>query len=134
MDIDLTPAGPQYFTPEGDIPQFKESIKKIMVLEYKRVCSSHRSPIKGNADEYFEKFLTPFDHQKNKVLSLCDFFRMLEEMAGSSPFFRNKYKPDDPFSYIFKTAERYMIEKNLDLLIKDGRIEKSKGEYRRLEN
>ncbi len=134
IDIDFTPAGPQYFTPEGNIKQFKESIKKIMALEYNRVCSSHKLPIEGNANKYFEEFLISFDHQKNKILGLCDSSQTLEEIANISPFFRNKYIENDISSDLFKIAESYMIKKNLDLLVKDGSVEKSKGKYKRADN
>ncbi len=132
-DIDFTRAGPQYFTPEGDIKRFKDSVKKIMALAYNRVCSSHILPIEGNVDQQFKAFLDAFDHQKNEILALCSQSRTLDEIATTSPFFRNTYKDNDISSTLFKIAESFMIKKNLDLLIQEGLVEISKERYRRVD-
>jgi glyoxylase-like metal-dependent hydrolase (beta-lactamase superfamily II) len=126
-DIDFTSFGPWYGNPEGDIDRFKSSIRHVMAFPYERVCSSHKSPIAGDATAAFTAFLKAFDHQKEQVLRLCDTPIHLEDMVECSPFYRNRM-PDKIVQKIFETC---MIEKNLDLLEREGKVSFSNGKYTR---
>jgi glyoxylase-like metal-dependent hydrolase (beta-lactamase superfamily II) len=125
-DIDLTSFGPWYGNPECDIEVFEQDVKKIMELSYKRVCSSHREPIEGDATDQFNAYLQVFERHRRMVLDLCDPPHSLEEMVEASPFYSNKLWD----RAIQQTMERAMIRKNLELLVKDGLIQELNGKYR----
>jgi hydroxyacylglutathione hydrolase len=125
-DIDFTSFGPWYGNPECEITPFKESIRKIMDLPYLRVCSSHKPAMEGDAADEFTAYLELFKHQRRRILNLCDPPATLEQMVHVSPFYGNKLN-DKRIQEIF---ERNMILKNLELLIRDGRVEEKNGFYK----
>jgi glyoxylase-like metal-dependent hydrolase (beta-lactamase superfamily II) len=127
-DIDFTGFGPWYGNPECDIEQFKQSIYKVMEFPHQRVCSSHKPAYTGNAMGLFETYMGIFDRQAQAVLDLCDSGRSLDEMVAESPFYRNK-APDKIVQNIF---EEQMIAKNLEILMKQGRVEEKGSLYRRV--
>lgn len=127
-DIDFTSFGPWYGNPESDVEMFRESVKKIMKLPYRRVCSSHKPPIEGDAEDLFQAYLDAFDRQKRIVLELCERPVTLQAMVEASPYFRNGI-PEPVVQHAF---EEQMISKNLVLLIKEGLVEESQGHYRRV--
>ena len=119
-DIDLTSFGPWYGNPEGRVKLFKDGIKEIMKIPYKRVCSSHKLPHEGDATQAFNDFLAVFDRQKEKIFSAVGTGKTLHEIVKSSPIYNNKFL--DPFiQYAF---EENMANENLLLLIEEGRIVK----------
>lgn len=128
-DIDFSSFGPWYGNPECEIAAFQESIRNIMDLPYLRVCSSHKSPIEGDASEEFTAFLDMFKQQRRRILHLCDPPATLEQMVRVSPFYGNKLN-DKRIQEIF---EKNMIVKNLEILMQDGRVEEKNGFYRKIE-
>jgi glyoxylase-like metal-dependent hydrolase (beta-lactamase superfamily II) len=126
-DIDLTSFGPWYGNPEADIEVFREDVKKVMAFPYKRVCSSHRLPIEGDATEQFEGFLGSFDRQRQAVLELCGQPRTLEDVLVASPFYRNAF-PNKEIQRLFETN---LVKKNLELLQRDGLVRRSNNRYLR---
>jgi len=125
-DIDFTSFGPWYGNPECEIAPFQESIRKIMDLPYLRACSSHKPPIEGDATNEFTAFLDMFKQQRRRILHLCDPQATIEQMVCISPFYGNKLN-DKRLQVIF---EKNMIMKNLEILMRDGRIEQKSGFYR----
>jgi hydroxyacylglutathione hydrolase len=128
-DIDFTSFGPWYGNPESDVEIFRQSVEKVMKLPYRRVCSSHKPPVEGDATEKFQAFLDAFDRQKRVVLEMCEKHATFQEMVEASPYFRNGL-PDRVVQHVF---ERAMISKNLALLIRDGLVEETAGHYRRVD-
>jgi len=124
-DISLSSFGPVYPHEECDIALFKQSIKKIMALPYKIVCSSHKPPVVGNAEEMFLSFLQGFERHEQEVLKVCTLPRTLEEIVAASPIYKNQY--DD--KVVQNAFEIPMVKKNLDILIRDGRVEVSGDKY-----
>ena len=128
-DIDFTTFGPWYGNPECDIGLFKQNIYKIMEFPHQRVCSSHKPSFEGNATALFESYLKIFDRHAQLVLDLCDSPQTLDQMVSASPFYRNK-APDRIVQNMF---EEQMIAKNLDILIKQAKVEKVGSLYRRMD-
>jgi glyoxylase-like metal-dependent hydrolase (beta-lactamase superfamily II) len=126
IDIDLTPFGPWYGNPESEIEDFKESVRKIRDIDYKRVCSSHRTPIEGDATDHFNRFLEKFQEQAQMVADLCKDPRSLDQLGKISPFYNDKL-PDKRVQYIF---EKRMSLKNLEYLRRQGRIIKEGDRFR----
>jgi glyoxylase-like metal-dependent hydrolase (beta-lactamase superfamily II) len=127
-DVDFSSFGPWYSNPESDIELFQAAIKKIMTFPYDRVCSSHKTPMKGRAVKEFEAFLAGFERHKRTVLKLCGSSTTVEEITARSPFFKGQI----PDRVIQRTFEGNMIRKILDLLVRDGAVEKSKGRFRKV--
>lgn len=126
-DIDLTSFGPWCGNPESDFETFRESIRRVMSVDHRRVCSSHKAPIEGTGRKSFEKFLNCFDRQKNLVLELCSVPSTLDELAKKSPFYNNTMKYKN-VQYLF---ERQMISKHLSVLCKEGLVTQTDGLYSR---
>jgi len=127
-DIDFTAFGPWYGNPEGAIEPFMKSIRRLMELPCLRACSSHKPPIEGDATIEFNRFLEIFKTHRRLVLKLCDNPATLEYMIRLSPFYNNKLS----LKMIQDIFEKNMISKNLELLIKDGLVEKKNGSYQRI--
>lgn len=114
FDIDLSPFGPWYGSPESDINLFKESIAMIGRLPVELYVSSHARPVKP---PYFLKRLAAYDSvfdERDRLLigSLPkEGWTDIEEVVAGSPIYETDYvlHPDP----ILKFAERQMIEKHL---------------------
>jgi glyoxylase-like metal-dependent hydrolase (beta-lactamase superfamily II) len=124
-DVDFNSFGPWYANPEADIEVFKQTVRELAAYQYKRVCSSHRRPIEGDADAGFYEFLAGFDRHRQLVLELCDFPRTPREIASFSPFYNNRL-PDKVIQAIF---EERMVRKHLDILARDGLVEEQDSRY-----
>jgi len=127
IDIDFTSFGPWYANPEGSIELFEQSVKRVMEIERSRVCSSHKKPVEGRGHELFQAFLDAFDRQRSEVEALCEKPATVAEMVAVSPFYRNRLF-DRQIQNIF---EEQMIRKNLDLLVREGRVTEHDGFYER---
>ena len=95
------------------------------------ICASAlptNRPIEGDAADEFNRFLDMFKQHRRTVLKLCDQPATLDQMKKLSPFYGNKLN-DKMIQDIF---EENMISKNLELLIRDGLVEKSNGHYQRV--
>ncbi len=126
-DIDFSSFGPWYGNPECSIEPFMAGIRNVMAFPYEQVCSSHKSPINREAaKDAFEQFLDMFERHRQLILSLCDTPATLEQMADISPFYNNKLKG----TIVQDVFEKNMIQKNLDLLVRDGLVVKADGCYK----
>jgi len=127
-DIDFSSFGPWYCNPEADIELFQATVEKVMSLPCSRVCSSHKTPMKGRATREFEAFMAGFERHKRTVLELCRPSMTVEEITAMSPFFKGGI----PDKVIQRTFEGNMIKKILALLVRDGAVEESEGRFRRV--
>lgn len=127
-DIDFTGFGPWYGNPECDIALFKQSIYKVMAFPYQRVCSSHKPAFEGDAGDLFQSYLNIFNRHAQLVLDLCETPRSINELVAASPFYRNK-APDRLIQNIF---EEQIIAKNLEILIKQDRVEALGNRYQKI--
>jgi len=127
-DIDFSSFGPWYGNPECAIEPFMKGIRNVMTFPYRQVCSSHKPPINGEtAKEAFEAFLDLFDRHRELILGLCDSPITLDRMAEISPFYSNKLKG----TIVQDVFEKNMIQKNLDLLLRDGQVVNDNGFFKR---
>jgi len=124
-DIDFTGFGPWCGNPESDLEMFKESILRVMSVDHRRVCSSHKAPIEGSGRRWFEKFLDAFDRQKKMVLHLCAVPSTIDELARKSPFYNDTLK----YKNIQLLFESQMINKYLSILEREGLVEATNGLY-----
>lgn len=124
-DIDFTSFGPWYGNPEGRIKPFKESIRKIMRIPYSRVCTSHKPPHEGNAEDRFNSFLGVFDRQKNEIFEFLESGKTLDQIAAGSIFYKHKFSGSE----VFYSFEKHMSEENLSILVEEGRVKEENGLY-----
>ncbi len=124
-DIDFTGFGPWYGNPEGKIKPFIESVRRVMNLQYKRVCSSHKPVHEGNAAGRFEAFLSAFHRQRNEVLASLNSGKTVAELVAVSPFYRNRFFDLKLQGYF----EEHMIAENLAILIEEGVVREEGGVY-----
>jgi glyoxylase-like metal-dependent hydrolase (beta-lactamase superfamily II) len=128
-DIDFESFGPWYGNPESDISRFKKSVLKISKLPYTRVCGSHKPPLeKAAAPAAFDRYYKIFRRHQQQVFDLCEKPSPLHTIIDASPFYRNKM-PNKILQEIF---EGRMIRKNLELLEREGLVEKPGGIYRQV--
>lgn len=125
-DIDLTFFGPWCGNPEADLTTFRASVEKIMAVPYRRVCSSHREPIEGDATDLFESYLAGFERQKKKILDLCRSPITLDAIAARSPFFKDTLS-EKTVQTLF---EKRLALNHLTLMIQEGLVTESGGVYR----
>ncbi|HPJ36685.1 MAG TPA: MBL fold metallo-hydrolase [Spirochaetota bacterium] len=124
-DIDFTSFGPWYGNPEGRIDPFIESVRRVMKIPYKRVCTSHKPVFEGDATGRFDAFLAAFYRQRNEVLLHIGVGKTLRELVEISPFYRNRFFDIKIQQYF----EEHMIEENLRALIHDEIIGEYQGRY-----
>ena len=124
-DIDLTFFGPWCGNPEADLRTFRESIKKVMAVSYRRACSSHKEPIEGDATNVFETYLAGFERQKRMILELCHSPITLDAIASRSPFFKDSLSE----KIIQGLFEKRMASNYLTLLVQEGLVTESSGVY-----
>lgn len=124
-DIDFTGFGPWYGNPEGRINPFIGSVRRVMGLPYKRVCSSHKPVHEGNATGRFEAFLSAFHRQRNEVLASICSGKTLDELVAASPFYKNRFFDLKIQNYF----EEHMIAENLAVLIEEGLVREEGGVY-----
>jgi hypothetical protein len=75
--------------------------------------------------ESFDLYLKRLLSQREEVLALCNDPVTMEDLLAFSPFFKNRF-PDTVLQRIF---EKNMIQRNLELLIRDGQITVTNGKY-----
>lgn len=124
-DIDLTFFGPWCGNPEADLKTFRESVERVMAVPYRRVCSSHKEPVEGDATDLFKGYLAGFDRQKRLILDLCRSPITLDAIAATSPFLRDRLA-EKTIQGLF---ERRIALKHLTLLIQEGLVSESGGVY-----
>jgi glyoxylase-like metal-dependent hydrolase (beta-lactamase superfamily II) len=125
-DIDFSSFGPWYGNPECAIEPFMEGIRKVMALPSDRVCSSHKPPMKKDeARAAFDEFLDMFNRHRQQIQSLCNSPATIEQMAEISPFYGNKLKG----TIVQDVFEKNMIQKNLELLVRDGLVAEADGVF-----
>ncbi len=121
-DIDLTDFGPWYGHEESDIPLFIASIKKVRDLKPRMILSSHRSAVKENIDEEFEKYLGIFEEREKRILDFLRGEKSLEDFVKRSLIYGGYPYPKE----ISRYWEGEMVLKHLKILEEKGEVERIK--------
>ena len=122
-DIDFTPFGPWYGNPECHIGQFRASLAKCLELKPKIMASSHFPPVDRDIPAKLAAFEAVIDRRNDKIAGLLDRPKTIPELVEESPIYGGfPYVPE-----LLRFFEFQMISKNLDELIKQGRV-KQEGE------
>ncbi len=126
-DIDLTPFGPFYGNPEGDMKKFKKSIEKVMNLDVSIFVSAHSDPVFGREEieRRLVEYLSIIDKRDEILLEHLKEPKTIDELVKISPFYKKK-----PFAKeILDFFERNMIIQHLNELEKAGKIKRIDNKY-----
>ena len=124
FDYDLT-SFPWYGHRESSISEFRNSVKKLELLSPQIVVSSHRGVITENIDAEFDKFYKIFDERNEKILSLLENGKTVDQLVEYAPIY-GKFSYAEP---ILRYWEREMAMKHLKELETSGKIEKRGEAY-----
>ena len=122
-DIDLTEFGPFYGHPNSSIPEFKESIKKVMDGGYRGIISGHlKEPLIEDYEPGLRAYLKQFDMREEFVL--------LAVRGGAKTINDIVVNPiiyPSLTNVVYLQFEKWMIEHHVDSLIERGLIWEHKG-------
>ena len=124
-DIDLTLFGPFYGNRESDIGQLLDTIQNLMDLEPRIVVSSHLGVIKDDIQGRFQRYRDVITMRHGAIAELVRRERSLAELVELSPIYRTR--PVAPA--LTRYWEEQMIQKHLDLLVLEGRIQRTAKGY-----
>jgi len=124
-DIDLTSYGPWYGALDSDIQSFEQSIKILIQKAPKILITSHKGIISDNITEKLELYLSKISEREQNILSFLENSRSLEEMVPQA-LVQGKF--GEPIEY-YLAAERIMLQKHLERLLKTRKIIYSNGQY-----
>jgi len=124
-DLDLRMFGPWYGDRESDILKLRESIQELMDLEPRLVVSSHEGVIRTDIQERFQRYLQVINMRHGAIAELVRTERSLVELVALSPIYGgHAYAPA-----LTRYWEGQMIQKHLDLLILDNRVQPTERGY-----
>jgi glyoxylase-like metal-dependent hydrolase (beta-lactamase superfamily II) len=125
-DIDLTPFGPWYGNPSAHLPDFIESIKKVIQMKIDVIASSHSFVRRDGIEEAFKRYLNVIYQRDEKILSLLREDKSLEDLRQSEIIYKKGGKYYEAFSWF----ERNMIDKHLERLREEDKVAWNEGGYK----
>ncbi len=126
FDYDLT-SFPWYGHEESDIPAFRQSIRTLKALNPKCVVSSHKGLITTGISEKFDQYTNRLDERNERILSLLETEKTLEELVKLAPIYR-RFPYEAP---LLRYWETQMVKKHLDELLSQSRIVQQGNNYRK---
>ncbi len=129
-DVDLTPFGPWYGGIDSDIDQFLGSIERIKELQLEVAVTSHRGVVRGRKEisQALDEFARKIFDRERRLLELLNEERGLDEIVNQAIIYGKFPHPEK----LFKLSERIMIEKHLQRLIMQGKIECTESGFKRI--
>jgi glyoxylase-like metal-dependent hydrolase (beta-lactamase superfamily II) len=124
-DVDLTVFGPFYGHRESDITQLLDTLQTLMDLEPRVVVSSHQGVIKDDIQGRFQRYRDIITMRHGAIAELLRHERTLDELVALSPIYRTR--PIAPA--LTRYWETQMIQKHIDLLVLEGRVQKTSKGY-----
>jgi glyoxylase-like metal-dependent hydrolase (beta-lactamase superfamily II) len=124
-DIDLRTFGPWYGDRESDIGQMRDAVQNLMDLEPRLVVSSHEGVIRTDIQERFQRYLEVITMRHGAIAELVRRERSLDELVDLSPI----YGGHSHAPALTRYWEGQMIEKHLDLLTLENRVQRTRRGY-----
>ena len=124
FDYDLT-LFPWYGLRESNIPEFKQSVKRLKALSPRMVVSSHRGVVTGDIAAEFDRFCQRIDARGKKILSLLESAKTIEQLVDLAPIY-GTFPYMEP---LLRFWEAQMISKHLGQLEADGRVRRQGNFY-----
>jgi glyoxylase-like metal-dependent hydrolase (beta-lactamase superfamily II) len=125
VDIDLTHFGPWYGNAVSDIEDFRKSVQRVIDIEPKVGISSHLiDPVSDDLDGQLRRYLTIFDERDNRILeNISTGIDTLEKLIQKPTIYPRIPQP------AYLVFEQFMLEKHLELLLKNDKISEEDGRY-----
>ncbi len=127
FDYDLT-SFPWYGHRESSLVEFIESVGKLKALSPEAIVSSHRGVITENINTEFEKYCERIDRRDEKLVSLLESEKTIAQLVEYAPIY-GSFPYAEP---LLRFWEGQMIEKHLEKLETEGRVERRAGGYIRV--
>ncbi len=119
-DLDFTPFGPWYGDAVSDIDDTIKSVQRLLTYQADIFVTSHESGIiRGDIAGRAETYLGIIDRREEKILKFLSRPRKIEEIVNQWIIYDKPREPKE--FYLF--AENAMVNKHLNRLSKNGRIE-----------
>jgi glyoxylase-like metal-dependent hydrolase (beta-lactamase superfamily II) len=130
-DVDLTRFGPWYGNIVSDVPAFRSSVQRLLELTEKSgpnritITTGHRHGAVTDPTQAFITYARHFDKRQERILALLREPHTLDQLADSNIIYADHSFP------IIRFFERIMIEKHVEELHSQGRIEQTpSGQWR----
>lgn len=125
VDIDLTRFGPWYGNAVSDIEDFKTSIQRVIDLEPKVGISSHLvNPVSEDLVDRLRTYYLIFDEREERILkNITEGIDTLDLLTHKPTIY-----PRIPLP-AYLVFEQFMLEKHLELLLKNDKITEEDGRY-----
>jgi glyoxylase-like metal-dependent hydrolase (beta-lactamase superfamily II) len=127
-DIDLTPFGPWYGNPNADLKDFIQSIELMLEFDIQVICSSHSLPQKMTIKEELKAYLDSIHRRDEIILRTLEKKMTLDDLESQNIIYKGSQKKYKAFAWF----EKKMIEKHLEMMIEEGKVEREGESYRAL--
>ncbi len=125
-DLDLSRFGPWYGDRVSDIDQTIQSMRRLLEIPADIYITSHETGIiRGDITELVETYLSVITRREKKILDFLERPRTTDEIVERWIIFKRELQP----RYFFEFAERGMIIKHLERLIRNGNIGTEGGKF-----
>ena len=125
-DLDLSRFGPWYGDRVSDIDQTIQSMRRLLEIPADIYITSHETGIiRGDITELAETYLNVITRREKKILEFLERPRNTDEIVERRIIFKRELQP----RYFFEFAERGMIIKHLERLIRNGNIGTEDGKF-----
>lgn len=128
-DYDLGKFGPWYGDRDSSIEATLESAHRLRELPARVWITGHEEGLfEADPGPAWERWLGVIFEREQKLLAYLDRPRTLEEIVGQWIVYR---KPREPRAF-FEYGERALMQKHLERLVREGRVEELEGRFRAL--
>jgi glyoxylase-like metal-dependent hydrolase (beta-lactamase superfamily II) len=127
-DIDLTPFGPWYGNPNANLKDLIQSIELLLEFDIEMICSSHSMPQTENVKEDIQGYLNIIYNRDDVILGHIEKKMSLDDLESQNIIYKGSQKKYRAFAWF----EKKMIEKHINMLIEDGKVEKEGEHFRTL--
>jgi len=128
-DYDLGKFGPWYGDRDSSIEATVESAHRLRELPARVWMTGHEEGLfEADPGPAWERWLGVIFEREQKLLDYLDRPRTLEEIVGQWIVYR---KPREPKAF-FEYGERALMQKHLERLVREGRVEELEGRFRAL--
>ncbi|MGO9139036.1 MAG: MBL fold metallo-hydrolase [Syntrophales bacterium] len=125
-DLDLSRFGPWYGDRVSDIDQTIQSMHTLLEIPADIYITSHEAGIiRGDITELVETYLNVIAQREKRILEFLEKPRTLPEIVERWFIYKRELQP----RYFFEFAERGMIVKHLERLIRNGKVGTKDGKF-----
>lgn len=124
-DIDLASFGPWYGDAASSLDDMISSIKKVKTIKAKWYGVSHEGPVYDEIEGPADRYLGVIYAREARLLEALSSPKTLDELADLWLMYGKAYEP----VMAYRAAEKALLSKHLDRLLKDGAIKDNEGKF-----